>query len=83
MHCLCLPVQVTYKKCNIVLSDTYVLINSIGHVNNISTNSRNTQSKSCTLSLTECVWEFRNNALWNTHKHALLDWVYDLKERSC
>ena len=24
------------------------------------------------LSLNECVWEFQNNALWDTHKHALL-----------
>ena len=32
--------------------------------------SKNTQSKSYTLSLTECVWEFRNNALWDTHQHA-------------
>ena len=29
--------------------------------------SRNTQSKSYTLSLTECVWELRNSALWDTH----------------
>ena len=45
---------------------------SIGHVNNIPTMqlitgiSRNTQSKSYMLSLTECDWEFRNNALWDT-----------------
>ena len=44
---------------------------TIGHVNNISTMqfftgiSRNTQSKSYILSLTECVWEFQNNALWD------------------
>ena len=50
---------------------------SIGHVKNIPTKqfftriSRNTQSKSYTLSLTECVWEVRNNALWDTHQHAL------------
>ena len=51
-------------------------IMSIGHVNKIPTMqffteiSRNTQSKSyIRLSLTECVWEFRNNALWDTHKH--------------
>ena len=24
------------------------------------------------LSLTECVWEFRNNALWDTHHHAVI-----------
>ena len=29
--------------------------------------SRNTQSKSYMLSLSECVWEFRNNGLWDTH----------------
>ena len=45
---------------------------TIAHVNNIPTMqfftgiSRNTQSKSDMLSLTECVWEFRNNALWDT-----------------
>ena len=39
--------------------------------------SRNSQSKSdtymqgCMLSLTECVWNFQNNALWDTHLHAL------------
>ena len=33
---------------------------------------RNTQSKSYMLSLTECVWELGKNALWDTHKHALL-----------
>ena len=38
--------------------------------NNIPTISRNTQSKSYMLSLTECVWEFQNNALWDTHKYA-------------
>ena len=46
---------------------------AIGHVNNIPTMqflsgiSRNTQSKSYMLSLTECVWNFQNNALWETH----------------
>ena len=40
----------------------------LGHINNIpimqflTGTSSNTQSKSYTLSLTECVWEFRNNA---------------------
>ena len=29
--------------------------------------SRHTQSKSYTLSLTKCVWEFRHNALWDTY----------------
>ena len=53
----------------------------IGHVNNIPTMqffteiSRNTQSKSYNmLSFTECVWDFQNNALWDTKKHALLLW---------
>ena len=51
---------------------------SIGHVYNIPTMqfftgiSRYTQSKSYMLSLTESVWEFRNNALWDTHQHVLL-----------
>ena len=46
---------------------------TIGHANNIPTMqlftgiSRNIQSKSYTLSLTECVREFRNHALWDTH----------------
>ena len=45
----------------------------IGHVNNIPTMQlftgipRNTQSKSYMLSLTECVWEFPNAALWDAH----------------
>ena len=34
--------------------------------------SRNTQSKPYMLSLTECVWDFHNNALSDTHCHALL-----------
>ena len=29
--------------------------------------SGNPQSKSDTLQLTECVWEFQNDALWDTH----------------
>ena len=45
---------------------------TIGHINNIPTMqlftgiSRHTQSKSYMLSLTECVWKLRNNALWDT-----------------
>ena len=23
------------------------------------------------ISLTECIWEFQNNALWDTHQHDL------------
>ena len=44
-----------------------------GYVNNIPTmqfftgKSINTQSKSYRPSLSECVWEFRNTALWDTH----------------
>ena len=34
--------------------------------------SRNTQSKSYVLSLTECVWDFQSNVLWDTHSHTLL-----------
>ena len=33
------------------------------------------------LSLTECVWEFRNNALWNTHKHALLSLLNTITDK--
>ena len=46
---------------------------TIGHVNNIPTMqiftgiSKNTQSKSYMLSLTECVRDFQNYALWDTH----------------
>ena len=45
----------------------------IGHVSDVPSMqlitgiSRNTQSISYMLSLTECVWEFQNNALWDTH----------------
>ena len=48
-----------------------------GHVNSIPTIqfftgiSRNTQSKLYMLSLTECAWDFQNNALWDSHQHAL------------
>ena len=58
----------------------------IGHVSNIPVMpfltgiSDNTQSKSCMLSLTEYFWDFQNNALWATLKHALLQkngwWLY-------
>ena len=46
---------------------------SIGHVNNVPTMqfftgiSKTTQFKSHMLSITECVWEFRNNVLWDAH----------------
>ena len=33
--------------------------------------SRNAQSKSYMLSFTECVWDFQNSALKDTHWHAL------------
>ena len=33
--------------------------------------SRNTQSKLYTLSLTECVRDFQNNALWDTDEHGV------------
>ena len=26
------------------------------------------------LSLTECVWDFQSNALWDTQEHAILKW---------
>ena len=53
----------------------------IGQVNNIPTIHffneifRNTPSKSYTLSLTECVWEFQNSAFWDTHYYALLNYT--------
>ena len=49
-----------------------------GHVNNIPKMqfvtgiSRNAPSQSYMLSLTECVWDFQNNSLWDTYLHALL-----------
>ena len=51
----------------------HIPVIDLGHFNNIPAMqfftgiSRHTQSKSCRLSLTQCVWEFRNNALWATH----------------
>ena len=33
--------------------------------------SRNTQSHSYLLSMSECVWDFQNNAFWDIHQHAL------------
>ena len=33
---------------------------------------RNTQSKLYMRSLTEFIWDFQNNALWDTNQHALL-----------
>ena len=60
--------------------DIHTLWSAIGHVNNILTIQyrtripRNTQSISYTLSLAECVWEFWNNGLLDTHYHALLLW---------
>ena len=35
--------------------------------------TRNTQSKSYMLSLSERVWDFQNNVLWDTHCHAQSD----------
>ena len=51
----------------------HFIVNAIGHVDNIPTmdflteSSRNIQS----VILTECVWDFQNDALWDTHQHAL------------
>ena len=48
-----------------------------GYDNNIPTMqffigiSRNIQSKYYQLSLTDCLWEFRNDALWDTPLHVL------------
>ena len=55
----------------LVFLNTYVV--GIGHFDNIPTTqfftgiSRNTPSKSYMLSLTECVWDFKNNARCGTH----------------
>ena len=54
----------------------------IGRVNNIPTRqfftgvTRNTPSKSYMLSLAECVWDFQNSELWNTHQHVLTTGVH-------
>ena len=53
----------------------YFLYSIIGHVNDIPTTKlftgipRKTQSKYYMLSLTEYVWEFQNNALWDILKY--------------
>ena len=58
---------------------------NIGCVNNIPTIqfftriSRNTQSKSYMLSLTDCVWDFQNNVLWDTY--LLSYWVRSEERR--
>ena len=73
--------EVVFSTCSIFCLKIYTVDKLKGlvtvvqkrHVNNIPTMhlftgiSRNTQSKLCMLSLTECVWDFRNNALWDTH----------------
>ena len=52
--------------------NNYKTVGTIGHVNIIPTMQffagifRNTRSKLYMLSLTECVWDFQNNALWET-----------------
>ena len=74
--CICFlfsPVYITVPDSN----SGYGKIHPLGRVNNIPTMqfftgiSRNTQSTHM-LSMTECVWEFQNNALWDTLQHALL-----------
>ena len=50
---------------------------TVGHVNSIPNFSLEfpeilSRMLYYMLSLTECVWEVRNNALWDTHLHALL-----------
>ena len=68
------------RRCNMHISLT-LKSPPIGHVNNIPSMqfftriSWYTRSKSYMLSLTECVWEFRNNALWDTQYHALLNHI--------
>ena len=72
----------TTKNCIISgadMSSPNVITQVIWHVNNIPTMqlitgiSRNTQSKSYTLSLTERLWDFQNVPLWDAHKHVLLE----------
>ena len=52
----------------------------IKHVNNVSPNANFTGISEkysirilFMLSMTECVWEFQNNALWDTHQHTLIN----------
>ena len=40
--------------------------------------SRITHSKSHMPSLTESIWKFRNDELWDTHYHALLKLITDI-----
>ena len=55
-----------------VTRDDYVCdVSLIGHGV-----SSNTQSKSYMLSLTEFVWNFQNNALWDTHQHVLFLFLF-------
>ena len=61
----------------------------MGHVNNIPTMQfrsvipRNAQSKWCYMtSLTESVWEFRNEALWGTLLHTLFTWLSLIQPKS-
>ena len=70
------PSTLSLVSCNVGrFGCTSRLLITIGHVNKIPTMrwnffsgiSRNTQAKSYMLSLTECVWDFQNNALWDTH----------------
>ena len=64
-------VQTDYVQKRIYMDK--ICFHPIGHFNNTPTMqyftgiSKNTQSKSHTLSLTERIWEFQNNALWDTH----------------
>ena len=57
----------------------------IGHAKNIPTrqffhwNFHKYSVKIIYLSFTECFWDFRNNALWDTHKHALCPLSHDSK----
>ena len=71
---LCCGVQITEQAYRITaMFIDHSSSNTVGHVNNIPTmqfftgSSRYTQSKLYMLSLTEWVWDFQNDALWDTH----------------
>ena len=73
-HPILSGIHANIKKIELNKNTTQMFMYStIGDVKNIPTMqfytkiSLNTQSKSYMLSLTGCVWDFQNTALWDTH----------------
>ena len=68
--------MVVHAQCGIAVHNATMLI-QMGHVNNIPTlqsllDFPEILSQNHILSVTECVWDFQTNALWDTRYHALL-----------